>query len=88
MDLLRLVLKIGVEKYGEIVDVFRGDNNPVALKNYKILYGSTNERIAAFYGSVLNYRAKGLQTFSEKRSVFDDGSFDEEIIFFPETICN
>jgi hypothetical protein len=89
MDLLRSILRLAVELYGEELLIYRGDSSPRPLDQYRILYGSTDKSIAEAYGTIQEYRVKGLRTYSEAQSVHQDNSFDEEIIFFADTIiCN
>ena len=89
VSLARQVLKIAVEKYGEVVEVFRGHHGEFCGE-CKILYGATDRNVAAFYGPIIESRiVKGLRTLSTAESVVnpeDVSAMDEEIIFFPETV--
>lgn len=82
------VLRLAVEKYGEVIPiVYRGCNGSLPLSDHKILYGSTNKKVAQFYGEVSEFKAvKGLRTYSTKESVISCKAMDEEIIFFPEAL--
>ena len=82
------VLRLAVEKYGEVIPtIYRGSSGKLALSDHKILYGSTNKKIAEFYGEVREFKAvKGLRTYSTKESVISCKEMDEEIIFFPEAL--
>lgn len=81
------VLKLAVQKYGEHFEVLlRGDRNPRAIADYKILFGTENESVANFYGPIQkHHNVRGLRTRSQLLSVItnDCQQQDEEIIFFP-----
>lgn len=82
------VLRIAVEKYGEVFPVLlRGVRSQRPDCDHKILFGTTDYSVAAEYGEVKEYRnVKGLRTRSTALSVVtgDYDQMDEEIIFFPE----
>ena len=86
------IIKIAIEKYGETLTVYRGRKPEMALPiaKHKVLFGSPNRAIAAWYGEVTEYRnVKALRYYSKKVSVIDPDNadaMDEEVIFFPESI--
>lgn len=86
------VVKIAIDRYGEIVKVYRGSQlETLPIEDHKILYGATSYDVAAWYGIVSRLEVKGLRTHSMCVSVLspdDPTSYDEEIIFLPETIIH
>lgn len=80
------VLKVAVNQYGETFPVLlRGTQSDRPDSDHKILFGTTNTKVAAFYGDIREYRnVRGLRTRSIAESVVSDGleEMDEEIIFF------
>lgn len=84
------VLKIAVEKYGEIIPVaFRGIRSRRTDDESLILFASTEKAVAEFYaidGDIREYHnIRGLRVNSQTKSVISEGwdLQDEEIIFFP-----
>jgi hypothetical protein len=81
------VLRWLVENYGEKFEVlYRGSRSDRLDSEYKILFGSTDEDVAAHYGPVKIYRnVKGFKHTSLLKSVKTDDytESDEEVIFFP-----
>lgn len=81
------VLKIAVEKYGEVFPVLlRGTRSNRPEAEHKILFGTTQREVAEFYGEVREYKyVKGLRTASLMLSVVSGeyDQMDEEVIFFP-----
>jgi hypothetical protein len=88
------IVKIAIEKYGEILPVIYRGRNPemtLPIAKHKVLFGSPNRAIAAWYGEVIEYRnVKALRYYSKKVSVVDPDNadaMDEEVVFFPESIA-
>ena len=86
-----VIVKIAVEKYGEILPViYRGRNAEMTLPiaKHKVLFGSPDRAIAAWYGEVTEYHnVRALRYYSKKVSVIDPDNadaMDEEVVFFPE----
>ena len=87
------IIKIAIEKYGEILPVIYRGRNPemtLPIAKHKVLFGSPNRAIAAWYGEVAEYHnVKALRYYSKKVSVIDPDNvdaMDEEVVFFPESI--
>jgi len=88
------VLKRNVREIGEVFSLVLRGVRPSSYPDaeHKILFGSTDRKVAEFYGEIREYRnIKGLKVFSLMRSVNyeengDESEMDEEIIFFPEEI--
>lgn len=82
------VLKLAVEKYGEVHQkVLRGTRSQRPLSEYKILFGTTDRKVAEFYGDVTEHlNVRGIKYAANTLSVVsgDYSQDDEEIIFFPE----
>lgn len=86
------VVKIGVEKYGEIFSaLYRGIRSDRPEKKHKVLFATQGLDVAQFYGPRIKEYTdiRGLRTVSFAQSVLvenndDDFSQDEEIIFFHE----
>lgn len=88
------IIKIAIEKYGEILPVIYRGRNPemtLPIAKHKVLFGSPNRAIAAWYGEVTEYQnVKALRYYSKKVSVIDPDNadaMDEEVVFFPESIA-
>jgi hypothetical protein len=87
------VLRIAVKKYGQRFDlIYRGVRSNRPDCEYKIMFGSTDIKVASFYGTIKEYRnIFGLRTTSTiaKSVVTNDyDKIDEEIIFFPNNPKN
>ncbi len=80
------VLKMAVEKYGEIFpSIYRGIADGSTPDSERLIFfGATDRKIAEFYGTVTELsNVKGLRTNSTCASVSsDEFDMDEEVIYF------
>ncbi len=79
------VLKMAVEKYGEIFPtLYRGVADGSTPDSQRLIFfGSTQREVAEFYGDVQEIRnVRGLRTHSFCESVTGNDQMDEEVIFF------
>lgn len=79
------VLKIGVEKYGEVFPVLYRGESGYNVTQRVIWYATPSAEIAAFYGDLqVLENVRGLKTISFRESVRGIDAVDEEVIFFME----
>jgi hypothetical protein len=85
------ILPLAIEKYGEIYPIiYRGIRSDRPDSDYRILFGSLDRDVAAWYGTIRKYRnIKGLHFQSSLKNVLTDDwehEGDSEVIFLPPSI--